>query len=226
MTLKIDYYSSSDIGTYIKLTNSFSIVPFSLPKKTLFKIKSVLGENFPIIFSNVIGSRCQGRLLICNSKGIVLPSVATPEEMSCIKNAVPDNVVVRYSDEKLTALGNCIVANDFIGLISPDLSQKTEELLCDTLGIEVLKTYIGPLSLVGSYCVLNNNRGLIHPNISCEEQDMFSELLQIPLRTATVNRGDGNLGSGLITNDCNSFCGQKTTQTELHIIDTWLHDET
>ena len=88
--------------------------------------------------------------------------MATPEEMSCIKNAVPDNVVVRYSDEKLTALGNCIVANDFIGLISPDLSQKTEELLCDTLGIEVLKTYIGPLSLVGSYCVLNNNRSLIH----------------------------------------------------------------
>ena len=165
MTLKIDYYSSSDIGTYIKLSNSFSIVPFSLPKKTLFKIKSALGENFPIIFSNVFGSRCQGRLLVCNSKGIVLPSMATSEEMLSIKNAVPDNVVVRYSDEKLTALGNCIVANDFIGLISPDLSQKTEELLCDTLGIEVLKTYIGPLSLVGSYCVLNNNRGLIHPNI-------------------------------------------------------------
>jgi translation initiation factor 6 len=223
MTLKINYDSSSEIGTYFKLTNTYCIVPDSLSKKTLFRIKSELGENFPIIFSNILGANCQGRLIACNSKGILLPSKTSPVEFANIKNTVPENVVVRYSDDNLTALGNCVATNDFSALMSPDLSKKTEELLCDTLGVEVFKSYMGPFSLVGSYCVFNNQRGLIHPDISCEEQDFFSELLQIPLRTATVNRGSENLGSGIITNDYYSFCGQKTTQSELHIIDTWLH---
>jgi translation initiation factor 6 len=224
MTIKINYDSNSDIGTYLKLTNLYCIVPFTLPKKALFKLKNELGNDFPIIFSNCLGSKCQGRLIVCNSKGIIVPSNTTIEEISLIKNSVPDNIVVRQSNENLTALGNCIVANDFSALISPDLSSKTEELLRDTLGVEVYKSYIGPFSLVGSYFILNNKRGLVYPNISCEEQDFFTELLQIPLRTATVNRGNGNIGSGLIANDWYSFCGPKTTQSELHVIDTWLHN--
>jgi len=223
MTIKINYQSTSEIGTFIKLTNSYCIVPATLSKKTLFKIKSELGERFPIVFSHTLGSNCQGRLIVCNSKGVILPSQTTTEEFTFIKNSVPDNVVVRYADDNLSALGNCIALNDFSAILSPDLSKKTENLISDTLGVEVFKSYIGPFSLIGSYCIFNNNRGLIHPNISCEEQDFFTELLQLPLRTATVNRGSENLGSGIIVNDWKSFCGQKTTQSELHIIDTWFH---
>lgn len=223
MTIKLDFNSNSDIGAYFKLTNSYCIVPINLSKKTLFKLKSQLGETFPIIFSHVMSSNCQGRLIACNSKGVLLPSRTTTEEFAHIKHSVPDNVVVKILDENLTALGNCIAANDFSALINPELSKKTEEIISETLGVEVFKSYLGPFSLVGSYCILNNQRGLIHPNISCEEQDFFTNLLQIPLRTITVNRGNENLGSGIITNDWYSFCGQKTTQPELRIIDTWLH---
>lgn len=118
MTIKISYDSNSDIGTYLKLTNLYCIVPFTLPKKTLFKIKSELGNDFPIIFSNCLGLKCQGRLIACNSKGIVVPSNTTVEEISLIRNSVPDNIVVRQSTENLTALGNCVVVNDFSALIS------------------------------------------------------------------------------------------------------------
>jgi translation initiation factor 6 len=223
MTIKIQYDSSSEIGTYINLTNTYCIVPVSLSKKVFITLRSELGENFPILFSNVLNSKCQGRLIACNSKGILLPPQTTPEEYTHLRNSVPDSTVVRYSEENLNALGNCICVNDFTALISPDLSKKTEELLSDTLGVEVFRTYVGPFSLVGSFCVLNNQKGLVHPNISCEEQDFLTQLLQIPLRTATVNRGSENLGGGIITNDWYSFCGQKTTQPELQIIDTWLH---
>lgn len=223
MTVKIDYNSNSNIGTYIKLTNSYCIVPTSLSKKVFLKIESELGKNFPIVLSNILDSKCQGRLIACNSKGILLPARTTIEEFTNIKNSVPDNIVVKYCDENLSALGNCVAANDFSAIISPDLSNKTEELISDTLGVEVDRLYVGPFSLVGTYLIFNNHKGFIHPNISYEEQDFFTELLQIPLRTATVNRGSDNLGSGIITNDWNSFCGQKTTQAELHIIDTWLH---
>lgn len=223
MTIKIQFDSSSEIGTYIKLTNTFCLVPVTLSKKAFIALRSELGKNFPVLLSNVLSSKCQGRLIACNSKGILLPPQTTPEEFASLKNSVPDSIVVKYSEENLNTLGNCICVNDFTALISPDLSKKTEELLSDTLGVEVFKTYVGQFSLVGSYCVLNNQKGLVHPNISCEEQDFLTELLQIPLRTATVNRGSETLGSGIITNDWHSFCGQKTTQPELQIIDTWLH---
>jgi len=225
MTVKINYSSSSDVGTYVKLTNSYCIVPVTISKKNFLKIKSELGDNFPIIFSNVLGSNCQGRLIACNSKGILLPQRTTQEEFVYLRNSVPDNIVVRYCDENLSALGNCVATNDFSAIISPDLSKKTEDLISDTLGVEVDKLYLGSFSLIGTYLIFNNHRGFIHPDISYEEQDFFTELLQIPLRTATVNRGSDSLGSGIVTNDWNSFCGQKTTQAELHIIDTWLHGE-
>ena len=60
MTIKISYESNSEIGIYLKLTNKFCISPDSISKKTLFKLKSELGENFPIIKSNVLDSKCQG----------------------------------------------------------------------------------------------------------------------------------------------------------------------
>jgi len=118
MTIKIKYDSTSEIGTYIKLTNSYCIVPATLSKKTLFKIKNELGENFPVIFSHTLGSSCQGRLIVCNSKGILLPSQTTIEEFTSIKNSVPENVVVRYADENLSALGNCVAVNDFSAILA------------------------------------------------------------------------------------------------------------
>merc|ERR1712216_167663 len=109
MTIKIDYNSCSDIGTFFKLTNKFCIVPSILPKKTLIKLRNELGENFPIIFSNVLGSACQGRLIACNSKGVLLPFKTCSEEFNNIKEFLPENVVIKYIDENFSSLGNCVV---------------------------------------------------------------------------------------------------------------------
>ena len=105
------------------MSNKFCIAPNSISKKTLFKLKSELGENFPIIKSNVLDSKCQGRLIACNSKGILLPSGTSSSEFNYIKNCVPENIVVRYCDENLTALGNSLVSNDYSGLTGSDFSK-------------------------------------------------------------------------------------------------------
>jgi translation initiation factor 6 len=81
---------------------------------------------------------------------------------------------------------------------------------------------IGKEKLVGSYCIFNNNGGLLHPSVEIEEQDELSSLLEIPLLIGTVNCGDKLLGSGIVTNDLTTFCGLKTTQSELFIIETAL----
>ena len=39
---------------------------------------------------------------------------------------MPDNVTIKKVDEKLSALGNVIVANDRVALLHPDIDEETE----------------------------------------------------------------------------------------------------
>jgi len=59
--------------------------------------------------------------------------------------------------------------------------QETEEILADTLNIEVFKQTVASNVLVGTYCCFSNRGGLVHPKTKIEEQDELSSLLQVPL---------------------------------------------
>ncbi len=122
-------------------------------------------------------------------------------------------------EERLSALGNVISCNDYVALVHPDLDKTTEDVIADTLGVEVYRTTIAGNALVGSYSMLTNRGGLVHPACSVAEIDELSTLLQIPLCAGTVNRGSDVIASGLIANDFAAFCGLDTTAAELSVID-------
>lgn len=123
-------------------------------------------------------------------------------------------------EERLSALGNVIVCNDYVALVHPDLDRETEEILADTLKVEVFRQTVAGNVLVGSYCALSNNGGLVHPRTAVEDQDELSSLLQVPLVAGTVNRGSDVVGAGMVVNDWVSFCGLDTTSTELSVIES------
>jgi len=217
MAHRVQFENSSEIGVFSKLTNTFCLVAENKLFQKTFEAE--LADHIPVIGTTIASTRPIGRLTIGYSRGLLLPITTTDQELLHIRNSLPDTVSVQRIEERLSALGNVIVANDYVALVHPDLDKESEEIVADTLGVEVFRQTISGNTLVGSYCCLSNKGALVHPNTSIEDQNELAALLQVPIMAGTVNRGSPVIGAGLVVNDWISFCGMDTTATELMLVE-------
>jgi len=219
MAVRAQFENSSDIGVFSKLTNAYCLLSYGGSEH--FRVfETELADHVPIVHCSIAGCRVIGRLSAGNRKGLLLPNTTTDQEFQHIRNSLPDSILVQRVEERLSALGNVIVCNDHVALVHPDLDRETEEIIADTLGVEVFRQTIAGNVLVGSYCAISNKGGIVHPRTSIEDQDELSSLLQVPLIAGTVNRGSEVLGAGLVVNDWVAFCGFDTTATEISVIES------
>jgi len=181
--------------------------------------ESELSEVIPVIQASIGGCRIIGRLTVGNKNGLLVPNTTTDQELQHIRNSLPDTVRIERVEERLSALGNVIACNDYVAIVNPDLDRETEEIIVDTLKVEVFRQMVADQVLVGSYCSISNQGGLVHPRTSLESMNELSSLLQIPLVAGTVNRGSDVIGAGMVVNDWSAFCGFDTTSTELSVIE-------
>uniref|UniRef100_A0A2P2IBF7 Eukaryotic translation initiation factor 6 n=1 Tax=Hirondellea gigas TaxID=1518452 RepID=A0A2P2IBF7_9CRUS len=226
MATRAQFENSNDIGVFAKLTNSYCLVARGGSENFYSVFESELSDHIPVVHVTIGGIRTIGRLTVGNKNGLLLPNSTTDLELQHIRNALPDSVKIQRIDEKLSALGNCIVSNDHVALVHPDIDQATEEIIADVLGVEVFRQSIAGNVLVGSFCSITNQGGLVHPKTTIDEQKELSSLLQIPLTAGTVNRGSDVIGAGLVANDWTAFCGMDTTATEIRVLENIfnLHD--
>ncbi|XP_060519430.1 eukaryotic translation initiation factor 6 [Cylas formicarius] len=220
MAVRTHFENNNEVGVFSRLTNAYCLVGIGGSEVFYSCFEAELGETIPIVHASLSGCRIIGRLCVGNKNGLLVPSTTFDTELQHIRNALPDSVKVQRIEERLSALGNVIACNDYVALVHPDLDRETEEIIADTLKVEVFRHTIASNVLVGSYCVLNNRGCLVHPQTSIVDQEELSSLLQVPLVAGTVNRGSPLVGAGAVVNDWVAFAGMDTTSTELSVMES------
>eukprot|EP00160_Parvularia_atlantis_P014370 Unigene3541_Nuclearia_a/m.10814 Unigene3541_Nuclearia_a/g.10814 ORF Unigene3541_Nuclearia_a/g.10814 Unigene3541_Nuclearia_a/m.10814 type:complete len:267 (-) Unigene3541_Nuclearia_a:52-852(-) len=241
MAVRAQFENSNEIGVFARLSNSYCLVAVGGSENFYSVFESQLADVVPVVHTTIAGTRIIGRMSVGNRNGLLVPSTTTDQELQHLRNSLPDAVAIQRVEERLSALGNCIACNDYVALVHPDIDrvcahgaeqqhpphvrsprapQETEEIIADTLKVEVFRQTIAGEVLVGSYCTLSNQGGLVHPRTTVEDQDELSSLLQVPLVAGTVNRGSDVIGGGLIVNDWSAFVGMDTTSTEISVIES------
>jgi len=219
MAFRVQFEGSNEIGVFSKLTNRYCLVAIGGSEHFYSVFESELDEIIPVVHASIGGCRIVGRLSVGNRNGLLVPNTTTDQELQHLRNSLPEEVKIQRVEERLSALGNVVACNDYVALIHPDLDKDTEEIIVDTLKVEVYRTTISNQPLVGSFSCLSNQGGIVHPGTNIEEMNELSTLLQLPLVAGTVNRGSDVISGGLVVNDWCAFCGYDTTATEISVIE-------
>lgn len=225
MATRCRFESSSDIGAFAKLTNSYCLVGTGGSENFYSTFEAELAKHIPVVHCSISNTKIIGRMIAGNKNGLLVPSIISDVELKHLRDSLPDKVVIRKIDDRLSALGNCISCNDFVALIHPEFDRETEEIIADVLGVDVFKTTISGSPLIGTYSVFNNLGGIVHPGTTMIEYEELANLMQIPIGAATVNRGSELLGPGVVVNDWSIFCGMETTSAEIDNIEKIFHSK-
>lgn len=156
MAFRVQFESNDEVGVFARLTNSYCLVAIGGSQNFYSVFESELSDVIPVVHASIAGCRIVGRLTVGNRHGLLVPNTTTDQELQHLRNSLPDSVRIQRVEERLSALGNVIACNDYVALIHPDLDKDTEEILVDTLKVEVFRATIADQVLVGSYCALSN----------------------------------------------------------------------
>jgi len=192
--------------------DTFALLPPIFPEVKVLKVPEL---RLNLYGSNLLGLFCSG-----NSSALLLPYYVTEKETEKLKSFLtPLEVNVVKIEDKHTALGNLIAANDKGALISPKIEDV--KVIEDALGVEVEKRSIAGYEEVGA-CILPTNKGFIaHPDLE-EEIEFLKDLFKVSGNVGSVNFGFPFVKSGIIANSFGYITGLNTSGIELGRIDEAL----
>lgn len=219
MALRARCESSSEIGVFARLTNSYCLVTSGANANFYSTFEAECADHIPVVRTTIAGAKVVGSCTVGNRKGLLVPATTTDQELAHLRNSLPDTVKIQRVEERLSALGNVVACNDYVAIVHMDLDKETEEIIRDVLDVDVFRTTVNNEVLVGQYCVFTNRGGLVHASCSKSEVDALAQMIQVPLAAGTINRGSNLLAAGIVVNDWMGFVGQDTTATEMRVLE-------
>lgn len=209
---RYDVYKTPNIGLFVRTNDKIIIIPFGFAETKTTKLMQHLQVEEKA-YASIAGTRLIGPMTVMNNNGILVPSIASNEEMQILKQASGLNVDRLKS--KFTAIGNLISTNDNGALVSPLFKGEVDQQIQDVLGVPVASMTVGGFIQVGSMVVATNTGAAVHPKATEEEIKVISEILQVKVEPLTVNGGIPFLSSGIIANSKSVIVGGLTSGPEL-----------
>lgn len=204
-------YKTPNIGIFAKANDSTILVPYGFAETKTLKLAEYLQAKE--VYTSVAGTRLIGPMTVMNNNGILLPSIASDEELELLKHSTGLNV--EKTESRFTAIGNLVVANDNGAIASSLLDGELDRQVQDVLGVPVHSMTVGGYVQTGAMIVATNGGAGVHPKATEDEIRMVSEVLQVPAEPVTVNGGIPFLSSGIISNTKAVVVGSLTSGPEL-----------
>lgn len=214
MIQRFNIDGNPNLGVSILAKDNVAIISPRLQDSYVKTIEETL--DVPIIKTPICGSNLAGALVAGNTNSLIVSEYAYGHELSVIRD---HGININTIPGSLTAIGNVVVANDNGAIVNPKLSSEAQEIIKDSLDVEVVSTTIAGLDIVGSAVAATNKGALVHPDASDEELDLVEDVLGVPTEIGTVNRGVKLVGACIIANSNGVIVGEKTTGPELARID-------
>ncbi|MBP2046502.1 translation initiation factor IF-6 [Methanobacterium aggregans] len=210
MIRRINMGGSPNLGVALSVTDKVVIAPQNIQDGMVDLIMECL--DVPVIKTPVSGSNLPGALTCGNSNGFIVSKYAFDSEIEAIKAS---GVEVERIPDRLTAVGNIVLANDFGALVNPLLSDKSVKLIADVLDVEVQRGTIANFKITGSVAAATNKGALVHPSTTQEEMEVIEKVLNVPADVGTVNSGTRLVGACTAANSNGVIVGLNTTGPEL-----------
>ena len=121
-----------------------------------------------------------------------------------------------------TALGNNILCNDKIGILSQEFSEKESKDIQNALDVKTKTMKLAEGDVPGSYGILTNKGGIFGSIVQNAEIKVAEKLTGFEIGVGTVSTGSSIMGSGIIANSNGFLVSSNSTGFEMGRIDESL----
>ncbi len=205
------FYKSPNIGVFVKANDSIILIPHGFAETKSEKLAEYLQVRE--VRASIAGTRLLGPMSVMNNNGMLLPSIASDDEVESIRQAT--QLKVERASSRFTAIGNLVAANDNGAVVSSLLRGELDQQIQEVLGVPVHSMTIGGFVQTGSMITTTNVGAGVTPRATEEEVRMISEALQVPADAVTVNGGMPFPSSGIVANSESVVVGTLTSGPEL-----------
>ena len=210
MIKRLNLGGNPNLGVSIAATEKLALIPPNLTPDTVNSIEESL--EVETLETLICGSSLAGALTCGNSKGLIVSKYAFDREIEAIKD---QDVEVERIPDRMTAVGNIVLANDQGAVVNPLLSDEAVELITQVLDVEVVKASIAQFNIPGSVAVATNKGILLHPSASDQDIKLVEKILKAPADVGTVNNGTALVGACMVATSKGVIVSSKTTGPEL-----------